>query len=405
VNNDAETNIQVEIEKLVYGGQGLARLDGRVVLVPFVLPGETARVKVETERPNLLTARLEEVVMPAPSRTEPACPFFLRCGGCQYQHALYDEQLAQKQAILREALRRGGKVEVPGEIRVIAGEPFGYRNRTQFHLADGEIGYFGAGSHRLVPVDRCPISSPRINEALAALQAMLADRRFPGFVSSVEIFTNETEVQLNVLEAAQPVSKRFFDWSAERIPGYTEDAVEYQAGGVTYRVRHRSFFQVNRFLTEPMVEAALEGAAGETALDLYSGVGLFSIPLARAFGEVTAVESSGSAAADLEFNAQRAGARVAVRHEAVEACLEELVARPDFVLADPPRAGLGKFVVRQLLRLKPPRLTVVACDPATLARDLGALLAGGYTLDGLTLVDLFPQTAHIETIARLSLRS
>jgi 23S rRNA (uracil1939-C5)-methyltransferase len=405
VNTDAETNIEVEIEKLVYGGQGLARLDGRVLLVPFVLPGETARVKVETEKRNLLTARLKEVVTPASSRTEPVCPFFLRCGGCQYQHALYEEQLAQKQAILREALRRGGKVEAPEEIRVITGEPFGYRNRTQFHLANGEIGYFGAGSHNLVPVDRCPISSPKVNESLAALRDMLAQRRFPGFVTSLELFTNEAAVQINVLETAQPVSKRFFDWCAERIPGYTEDAVEYEAGGVMYRVRHRSFFQVNRFLVEPMVAAALDGAEGETALDLYSGVGLFSIPLARTFAGVTAVESSGSAARDLEFNAVRAEARVSVRHEPVEAYLETLEARPDFVLADPPRAGLGKFVVRHLLRLKPPRLTVVACDPATLARDLGALLAEGYMLDELTLVDLFPQTAHIEAIARLSLRS
>ena len=405
VNTDAETNIEVEIEKLVYGGQGLARLDGRVVLVPFVLPGETALVKVESERRNLLTARLEDILKPAPSRTEPPCPFFLRCGGCQYQHATYAEQLTQKQAILREALRRGGKVEAPEEIRVIAGEPLGYRNRTQFHLAGGEIGYFGPGSHRLVPVDRCPISSPRINESLAALRGMQAERRFPGFVSSLEVFTNEAAVQVNVLETAQPVSKRFFDWCAERIPGYTEDAVEYAAGGVMYRVRHRSFFQVNRFLVEPMVEAALEGAEGETALDLYSGVGLFSIPLARRFAGVTAVESSRSAAGDPEFNAARAGAQVAVQQQPVEGVLETLEARPDFVLADPPRAGLGKYVVRHLLRLKPPRLTIVACDPATLARDLGALLGEAYALDSLTLVDLFPQTAHIETIAKLSLRS
>ena len=298
-------------------------------------------------------------------------------------------------------LRRVGKIDAPEEIRIIAGEPWGYRNRTQFHLDRGEIGYFGPSSHELVPVDRCPISSPKINEALTALRAMLPDRRFPQFVRSIEVFTNGTAVQLNVIEARQPVSKRFFEWCAERIPGYADDAIEYTVGQVTYRVRHRSFFQVNRFLIEPMVEAALEGAEGRTALDLYAGAGLFSIPLARRLPEVTAVESGRSALADLEYNAERAEVHIAARREPVEEFLKALMERPDFVLADPPRAGLGKFVVRELCRLKPPRLTIVACDPATLARDLGALIAGGYKLDGLALIDLFPQTFHIEAVARL----
>jgi 23S rRNA (uracil1939-C5)-methyltransferase len=398
---DADTNTSLTIEKLVYGGQGLARRKGRVVLVPFVLPGETVSVKEETGRRGLLEAQLDEVLTPAASRAEPACPFFQRCGGCQYQHAAYPAQLEQKREILREVLRRVGKIDAPEEIRVIAGEPWGYRNRSQFHLAHGEIGYFGPGSHELVPVDRCPISSPKINEALTALRAMLPERRFPNFVRSIEIFTNETAVQLNVIETARPVSKRFFEWCAERIPGYADDAIEYAVGQENYRVRHRSFFQVNRFLIEAMVEAALEGAQGRAGLDLYSGAGLLSIPLAHRFAEVTAVESGRSAVQDLEYNAERAGVRVAARREPVEDFLKALTQRPDFVLADPPRAGLGKFVARELCRLKPPRLNIAACDPATLARDLGALIAGGYRLDGLTLIDLFPQTFHIEAIARL----
>ncbi|MGE5644448.1 MAG: class I SAM-dependent RNA methyltransferase [Acidobacteriota bacterium] len=400
---DSETNREVVIEKLVYGGQGLARADGRVVLVPFVLPGETVQVRVETERRGVLEARLAGISTPSAVRTEAPCPFFLRCGGCQYQHATYEAQLEQKREILREVLRRVGKMDASPEIATIAAEPWGYRNRTQFHLASGEIGYYGFGSHHLVPVDRCPISSPRINEALAALRDMMGNRRFPNFVRSLELFTNETDVQLNVLETAQPVSKRFFDWCAERIPGYAEDAIEYAAGAATYRVRHRSFFQVNRFLIDAMMRAALEGAEGETALDLYSGVGLFSVPLAARFANVTAVESSMSASRDLEFNAARAGVSVTAAHAPVEAFLTALETRPDFVLADPPRAGLGKSAVRELLRLKPPRLNIVSCDPATFARDLGALAAGGYRLDALTLIDLFPQTFHIETVARLRL--
>ena len=390
----------ITIEKLVYGGAGLARIGGRVVLAPFVLPGETARVRLEEQA---LEAQLEEVVTPGAGRTEPLCPFFTRCGGCHYQHAAYELELEQKRAILREVLRRVGKLEAPEEIHVISGAPFEYRNRAQLHVAGGEIGYFAHGSRRLVPVDQCPISSPKINQALGALREMLADRRFPRFLRSLELFTNEAEVQLNVLETGQPVARRFFDWCLERVPGFTGGAIEYPVRQDLYRVRHRSFFQVNRFLIEQMVDCALEGAGGETALDLYAGVGVFSLPLARRFAAVTAVESSASAADDLEFNAARAGCAVSVRQQAVEAYLESLEKAPDFVLADPPRAGLGKTAVRELLRLRPARLVVVACDPATLARDLGALTAGGYAIERMTLIDLFPRTFHIETVVGLGL--
>jgi 23S rRNA (uracil1939-C5)-methyltransferase len=388
----------ITIEKLVYGGRGLARIDGRVVLAPFVLPGETARVRVGADS---IEASLEEVETPAAGRVEAACPFFERCGGCHYQHASYELEVEQKREILREVLRRVGKLEAPEQISVVAGPPFEYRNRAQLHLEGGELGYYAHGSRRLVPVDRCPISSPKINQALAALRDMLPDRRFPRFLRSLELFTNETGVQLNVLETGQAVARRFFDWCAEGVPGFTDGAIEYPVREDLYRVRHRSFFQVNRFLIEQMVDCALEGVGGETALDLYAGVGLFSLPLARRFAAVTAVESSASAAGDLEFNAARAGVAVSVQQQAVEEFLESLEKAPEFVLADPPRTGLGKRVVGELLRLRPARLVVVACDPATLARDLGELTGGGYAIERMTLIDLFPRTFHIETVVGL----
>jgi len=400
VTNEPES---ITIEKLVYGGKGLGRQNGRVVLAPFVLPGETARVRVEARKAGFVEAELEEVVTPAPGRVEPPCPFFYRCGGCHYQHASYELQLEQKREIVREALARLGKLEAPPDTGIVSGPPWNYRNRAQLHISGGEIGYYAHGSRRLVPVDHCPISSPKINEALAALAGMLRDARFPAFVRSIELFTNESEVQLNVLETSRPVARRFFDWCAERIPGFTHDAIEYAAGGCLFRVRRRSFFQVNRFLIEPLVETAVAGAEGQTAFDLYAGVGLFTLPLARRFQTVTAVESSSSAAGDLEFNAARAAVAVEVRRQPVETFLEQTTQTPDFVLADPPRTGLGKPVVSQLLRLRPPRLAVVSCDPATLARDLGALVGGGYRIDQLTVLDLFPQTFHIETVTQLSL--
>jgi 23S rRNA (uracil1939-C5)-methyltransferase len=402
-NDTTRSTREVTIEKWVYGGRGLARLDGQVVLAPFVLPGEVVEVAVERERPGLMEARLLGVVTPASERVAAPCPYFMRCGGCHYQHAPYEFQLARKVEVLREVLRRVGKLDAPEEIAVIAGAPFEYRNRVQLHLAGREIGYLEAASNRLCPVEQCPVSSPAINAALGSLRKMRGNKKFPAFVRTIELFTNESEVQVNVLASDRPVARHFFDWCGEAIPGASAGCLEYSAAGSVYRVGHRSFFQVNRFLIDRMVEAGLSDAEGDTAIDLYAGVGLFSLPMARRVRAVTAVESGASAVHDLEFNAARAALPIQVEQAVVETYLEGLKEAPDFVLADPPRAGLGKGVVRQLLRLRPPRMTIVSCDPATLARDLMALVSSGYSLERVTMIDLFPQTYHIETVASVRL--
>jgi 23S rRNA (uracil1939-C5)-methyltransferase len=250
----------------------------------------------------------------------------------------------------------------------------------------------------LIDVTECPISSPRINETLALLRERIHDPRFPRFVHSIEIFTNEAEVQINAIAADRPVARTFYEWMGSTV------ALDYPTALGTFRVSPRSFFQVNRFLVEQLMEHAIAEEKGETALDLYAGVGLFSIPLARRFQHVIAVESGSAAIRDLEVNAERAnvkGSNIQISGE--QAQVEDFMMRcektPDFVLADPPRAGLGKSVVASLNRLRPPRLTIVSCDPATLARDLAGLTA--YRIDRLTLIDLFPQTYHLETIAHL----
>jgi 23S rRNA (uracil1939-C5)-methyltransferase len=381
---------EVRIEKWVYGGDSLARIpEGRIVLVPFTLPGELVRLDVGDD----VHAALIGLVEPAADRVAAPCPHFGTCGGCHYQHAPYSFQLAKKVDILREQLRRVGKIDYSGDIDVVSAEPLGYRNRAQFHIENGKIGYRAARSHALVPVDdACPISSPRLNRALAAIRERLPDPKFPKFVHSLEVFTNESEVQINTLEADRPVARSFYDWMESTV------ALDYPTALGTFRVSPRSFFQVNRFLIDGLVDQALAGAGGATALDLYAGVGLFALPLARRFQSVVAVESGSSAARDLEVNAERAGVRVNVELARVEDYLGRLEKTPDFILADPPRAGLGKSVVACLNRIAARRLTIVSCDPATLARDMAALK---YRIAGMTLVDLFPQTFHLETVARL----
>jgi 23S rRNA (uracil1939-C5)-methyltransferase len=324
---------------------------------------------------------------------------FGRCGGCHYQHAPYDLQLAAKRDILVEELLRLGKIQPPPEIAIAAGEPWGYRNRVQLHIVGQQLGYWEARSHKLCAIDHCPISSPKLNDTIRALTGMLRDPRWPRFVRSIEIFTDQQQVQLSVMEADRPVARRFFDWCAETIPGLVEGALDYEG---RFRVSRGSFFQVNRFLLDRLVEAAIGEARGETALDLYAGVGLFSLSLARRFGAVTAVESGLAATRDLQFNAERAGlGNIHVERRTALDFLQHLEHNPDFVLLDPPRAGLGKEVVKRLTDLRPCELVIVSCDPATLARDLSALMVAGYQFQNMTLVDLFPQTYHLETVVRL----
>jgi 23S rRNA (uracil1939-C5)-methyltransferase len=290
-------------------------------------------------------------------------------------------------------------MEPPAEIATIAGDPWGYRNRVQLHVDGGKLGYRQARSHRLCEVAACPIASPKINETIATLNQMLRDPRWPRMVRTLELFTDERQVQLNVLETDRPVAKRFFEWCSERIAGLVDGALDYDG---QFRVSRNSFFQVNRFLAHQLVETAMAGAEGETAFDLYAGVGLFAPALARKFQRVTTVEVGSGAARDLQYNAERAGAaNIHVTQRTVEEFLQEMGQSADFVLLDPPRAGLGKSVVRRLGELGPRQVTVVACDPATLARDLAGLVAAGYSVERITMIDLFPQTYHMEAVVAL----
>jgi 23S rRNA (uracil1939-C5)-methyltransferase len=344
------------------------------------------------------------VEQPSQDRVEPLCPIFGSCGGCHYQHIDYPAQLRLKRGILAETLRRGAKIEFDeSRIAVISGDAWGYRNRTQFHIEDGRIGYRQMRSQQLIPAAECPISSPKINEALAKLTRMVKDRRWPRFVTALEVFTDETQVQWNVQEATQPVAKHFFEWLAAEIPGTVPGELEYEVNGDVFSIAGNSFFQVNRSLVGCLADLAIGEESGATAWDLYAGAGLFSVPLARKFGKVTAVES-GRASDDLQRNTRRAGVDVEAIRQNSEAFLIEANEAPDFVLADPPRAGLGATAVTRLLELAPKKIVIVACDPATLARDLAGLKSG-YEVEKLAMVDLFPQTFHIETILTLARRS
>ena len=400
----------IEIEKLVYGGQGLGRLDGHVALVPFVLPGERVEIEPFRQTPKLIRARATAWQQRSPVRVPPACPLFERCGGCHYQHIPSEKQLEYKIQILRETLSRVGRIGWDGPIETVSANPWAYRNRTQLHIRSRGtkrdkklvVGLLEAGSHLLIEADTCPINSPALNRAHAGLLEMVRDRRFPSFVREVEFFTNETDVQVTVSADGRPIPKALFDLFSEKIDGFSPDGtIDYSCGGNSFQVAGGSFFQVNRFLVDKLAELAVGDASGQTVLDLYAGVGLFSLPLGERFEEVIAADSSAKAIRSLQFNAERANRRVRLIHADVEDFLPSVTEPVDFVITDPPRAGLGPRVTAELLRIQPASLIIVSCDPATLARDLKVLIAGGLEIESITLVDLFPQTFHLESVVRL----
>lgn len=391
----------IEIEKLVYGGDGLSRVDGQVVLTPLVLPQEQVTVETSRIKNGLLRGAVTKIEQPSPHRIAPRCPYFGACGGCQYQHSDYAFQVEQKRAILLENLQRLGGIRYTGEVNTLTAEPWFYRNRIQLHFDKSSSGFHRLGSNQLVPVDDCFIASPLLVEAIQKLSAIVKKPEWPSFLQSLELFSNETDLQINVLDTTRPVAARFFDWLKSFLP-LAPGPIAYQAVGHNFRISHGAFFQVNRFLVEQLVEEVIGGASGEQAIDLYAGVGLFSLPLAAKFGRVDSVERSGPAVRDLEFNAQQAGvSNVTAERAAAEDFLRGLQDAPDLIVVDPPRSGLGKEATQELIRVKPKKLTIVSCDPATLARDLKQLLSV-FEISRVTLVDLFPQTYHLETVVHLA---
>jgi 23S rRNA (uracil1939-C5)-methyltransferase len=422
--------MNITIEKLIYGGEGLAHHEGNTVFVPFVLPGEVVRIRPAERKKKFIRGQPLEIVQPASARTAAPCPHFTDCGGCHYQHIPYEEQLRYKAEILRETLRRLGRMDWQGAIETHASPPFGYRNRAQWKVRplagpDGAsrpaIGYFRAASNALCAVDECPILSPRLAETLSTLQQYAAAGELPDGLREIEAFADAEDASLLLtasistfagppeqiaakLRSALPGAATILLHEASR-DGFHVDGpgfLTYRVDAVPYRVGHLSFFQVNRFLIEEMVRVVTSGPAGRTALDLYAGVGLFSRPLAERYRNVIAVEANPAAARDLTENLRD---RAAVA-QAVNADAEQFVANlkepPGLVILDPPRAGVAPAVLNRLAALAPPNISYLSCDPSTLARDLKSLAAAGYEIAQMHLFDVFPQTFHIESLVRLT---
>ena len=416
---------------------------GKAVFVPFVLPDEEVEATLTEEKPGYARAQADAIVRASPRRVKAGCRYFGECGGCQYQHADYSHQLEIKKDILRETLRRFAKLELRCEIEVHPSPPWNYRNRSRLQVrAQPEFaaGYFRFGSHEVLAVEECPISSPLINRAIAALWQIGSVTNIPEGVREIEFFANADDTRLLAEISCAADARRAIvrGWAedlrgalpeivgvmviravqgsnrevprSEKLLSVGAPSLRYETQRASYQVSAGAFFQTNRHMIDELVGIVSDGRHGEHALDLYAGVGLFSTALARDFRHVIAVESSQTSTEDLAYNL---GSEAEVIRASTEQYLSRLqrngragagiynLHRPDLAVVDPPRGGLGERTARQLAELGAPRVTYVSCDPATLARDLAPFLAAGYRVEEAHLIDLFPQTFHLESVLKM----
>jgi 23S rRNA (uracil1939-C5)-methyltransferase len=405
---------EVTAERLGFGGFAVARRDGLAVFVPFAAPGDRLRVEVDEVHKNHVRARIVELLEPGPSRVEPRCAHFGECGGCQFQHVAYAAQVAAKGEFVRDALMRTGGFDWPAPVVVHHAEPWGYRVRTQLKLKatsgrrdDGThgrlrkrerkqlpanpddqspavLGFHRAFTHSVLDVHQCPVLAPEIEHGLSAVREAIA-----------QMPRRDWPYQIDAACGVEGAS-----WAPD-LPGIKKDLVEHRVGGFRYLIEPESFFQGNQHLVGELVAGAIGDESGGLAFDLYAGVGLFSLPLSRRFERVVAVEDERRACTLGRVNVKTNGCdNVTYLRATTEQFLRGNRERPDLVLMDPPRLG-AKAAIPLLLELRANTIVYVSCDPQTLARDLRQLADGGYRVEQVEAYDMFPQTFHVEAVARL----
>jgi 23S rRNA (uracil1939-C5)-methyltransferase len=422
----------VDIQRIVPGGRGMGFHRGQVAFAPLAVPGDRLEVLRWTDRKGYLEVLESRLICPSPERISPPCPYFGSCGGCDFQQMSGSQQLIAKKDILIDALRRVGKIQVdPSHIRLQGAEMSGYRNRLQLKLvqsgAELSWGFYQMGSHEVCAIKMCLVASNPLWEQLEILRKELAELpQVAARMDEVEVFWGDgqeclatltlrdvprdlNEILLQIQSAKESLESHGFSVSLLDSSGRNHlvlgrGFVWKTVGGFRYRVSHGSFFQVNDPMLSALQGTATEGLAGKIALELFCGVGFFTLPLSRNFEHVEVVEGNPAAVADLETN---------LRENRVENCRisrpdlsgafnpENLSGQFDLLLIDPPRTGLPKTSVEAIALLNCRDFVYVSCDPATLARDLKILLSCDYEIVSLDLLDLFPQTHHLETIARL----
>jgi 23S rRNA (uracil1939-C5)-methyltransferase len=408
------TTTQVQVTSMAHGGDALARHEGKVIFVPYALPGEEILVELTEEKAKYARGNLLEVITASPQRVEPRCPHFGTCGGCHWQHIAYDTQLSLREEILRSQLNRIGHLtDVSIQPSLSMPTPWYYRNHVQLHLDEaGNLGFIAAKGHHVVAIQECHIMHPLVADVFAAL-----DIDFPeldkvsiraGITTGQQLLVLETVGKTApALEVDMPLSCVLLLEDGTPVTYMGDNYINESLASRSFRISATSFFQVNTPQVEAMLETVhryLAPQGNEVLLDIYCGVGTFGLSLADKVEKVIGVEESEAAIADARFNSQETANAQFLQGRAEE-LLPDLEEEVDMVILDPPRQGCHKKALAALLKLAPQEIIYISCDPATLARDLGKLVQGGYEVIEIQPVDMFPQTCHVETIALLHLAS
>ena len=383
--------LEVSIEKIVPNGFGLAFAENLTVLVALAVAGERLRVKICQLKGKTAFAEIVEIIKPSAQRVEPKCVYFGRCGGCDFQQMDYETQLEAKIAILRDCLSRIGKIDFKAIPIIASPKSYNYRARAAWHIDTRrrKIGYFQRNSHQVIDVENCPILTAELQETLTALRREIEWESFWAEIVEIEAANSGQDVSIYSNELVEQVAE-----------------ISFQTNENRYFYNANTFFQGNPLLIESLIETAIKDAKGATALDLYCGVGLFTLPLTERFTNVIGVEGNEKAVDFARKNIEQARIENAnIFTENVSDWLSDNLKdlqRIDFVLLDPPRAGTEKETIENLQTIKPQEISYVSCEPATLARDL-RILSESYSIESITALDLFPQTHHVETVVRLKL--
>lgn len=384
--------IEVKIEKVVPRGFGLGFAENLTVLVPLAAPHDVLKVRIREIKKHTAFAEIVEIVRRGPKRVAAPCQYYGACGGCNFQHLDYEAQLAAKVGIIQDCLKRIGRIELDGDIAIIPSpNQFEYRSRARWHVdrANRRIGYHRRDSNEVIDISTCPILTPGMQSTLDYLRAT---------IDWDMLWSDDSEI-----EAASGEGGHVSTFSAELSEPPAELSIDL--AGENYSYTAETFFQGNRSIVEQLVATAIGDASGGTALDLYCGVGLFALPLARRFRKVTGVEENGLAVQFAKKNAGNAGLQnLNFVAKSVESFLltDKKKKKLDFVLLDPPRSGTEKRTIPSIIELAPQRISYVSCEPSILARDLRVFIDAGYKIVSMTALDLFPQTHHVETVVHLA---
>jgi len=372
--------MQVKIEKLVYGGAGIARTDEGVLFVPRTAPGDVVEVEIFERKKDYSSARVTSIIEPSPDRQTPDCPNYESVGCCHWQHIRYDRQLQIKEAVLRETLQRAGRIKWEGPIQIISGPDKNYRLRATFHVRDRQLGFVRERSNTVVPIQQCSSLVPELNAFIPEANALLA-----GFDSVEE-----------VRAVSGPAVAATFDG---RSSGGENPRI--RVNDFVYDMHPDAFFQSNRFLLEKFMNEVLDQTGSpKYVLDLYCGSGFFSIPVAKRAKELIGIEGDRLAVREGRRNAELNGVEnMEFIERDVDGALKGATLKPDLVLLNPPRTGAGKQAAQLIANMKAPRVVYVSCNPSTFAPEAEAFLKQGYTLDRITMIDQFPNTYHIELAA------